>query len=190
MSGDFRQFGEAARLYAKYKDVVDRMQKAYQDDVAAFLDALDRRVKSLMQPREIRQKTWNRLYYNWWLADWPLADDKNAAEGPAASLWLDQTSSRIVSPGVLPITVWVHNKRESLLQQVASVRSQLTLPPTCKVADADEGGVGVGGDVFTVIVPYGEDKDPVACAAEPIVHMLKLMDGAVGKDAQAVSKVS
>jgi hypothetical protein len=183
MSADFTQFGDAARLYAKYKEVVDRMHKAYQDDIDAFLEALTDRVASLVEPEKLVQKTWSRTYYNWWLEGWPLQDENEPAEGPAVCLYLLSDAPQIASPGTLRVFACVNKKRNDLREAVGSVKSVLpNLGLVMKPKDEE--------DVFTVIVSYGEDKDSVAFAAKPVAELLSLMNDAIKKVGRSPQKVA
>ena len=192
MSREFTQFGDASRLYSKYREVVDRMHKAYQDDVDAFLEALTTRLTSMMEPEELRQKTWTGIqagapwsYYNWWLDGWPFGDEKKPADGPAACLYLDliSDSPQIAVPGTLHVSAYLDTKRDDLREAIGSVKSQL--PTTWQVVKPRDQG---NGDLFTVIVSYGEDKDPVAFAAKPIAELLRLMNDAIMKVGKSQQK--
>ena len=195
MSREFTQFGDASRLYSKYREVVDRMHKAYQDDVDAFLEALTTRLTSMMEPEKLCQKTWTGKeagapwsYYNWWLDGWPLQDEKKPAEGPAVCLYLDLVpdSPQIAVPGTLRVSAWVYKNRDDLRQAVGSVKSLIPTKTWQVVKPRDQDF----GDLFTVIVSYGEDKDPVAFAAKPIAELLRLMNDAIKKVGKSRQKVA
>ena len=182
MSEEFTQFRDAARLYAKYNEVVDRMHKAYEDDVNAFLKALTTRLTPMMEPEILRQKTFTRTYYNWWLDGWPL----DPAGAPDVSLYLLSDAPQIASPGALHVSAWVDKKRPADLREaVGSVKS--LLPETWQVVKPRDQGEG---DLFTVIVSYGEDNDPVAFAAKPIAELIRLMNDAIMKAGKARRKAA
>ena len=164
MSSEFRKFGDAARLYANNAKVVDRMREAYQTDVGAFLDTLNERIAELVQPRTLQQRTMGRVYYNWWLGKDTHDDDEHPC------LWIDPTLPRIVVPGILHVTVDISGKMAAYGEQFSAVQSQLQLPSSCSIEKGEQDGI------FTVIMRYETEDDPVTFIAGQIASLLIALD--------------
>jgi len=157
MSGSVK-FSEAARLYAEYSHVVDRMYKAFRQSVEDFLDGLQEEIRRLMAPAKLQERKGDRSRY-WWLAD----NDQDKDAYP--QVWLDTRPATIVDPGELQLTAVAPRATPEQLPSLTSVR---ILP---QIANYSKPASGGPWSLFTLTVPCREGE-PLENVAKPIVEVL------------------
>ncbi|HSZ59580.1 MAG TPA: hypothetical protein VK797_28310, partial [Tepidisphaeraceae bacterium] len=120
MSGEFENFSEAARLYAKYAGVVEEMRELFVTNISAFLDAVRDRMRSQVKDGCKLGEWRSDKYINWWIED-PESDDD------CPYVWIESQLPEIVEPGILKLIATAGSTRDRN-QQFAAVRETLRLP--------------------------------------------------------------
>jgi hypothetical protein len=156
MSSEFKQFSEAARLYAQYAQIVEQMEEIFVNDISAFLDAVRTRMQAKLDSGRIEEEE-TKEYRSWWIED---EDTKHNEDPPF--IWLERRLSEIIIPGVLTVMADINDADEAEKRRVASIKSSLVLPTNCKLLDRRR---------FAVSISYG-DGDPVETASVPILAIL------------------
>lgn len=161
----FSGFSEAARLFAQYYTVVEKMRKEFDQNVDAFLDALHGQLKVQLGERLQQRITQDRSRY-WWLAE--ASENKDAH----VQLWIVCDAPEIVQPGKLKLTAVAPfaSKDQSTLSRFARIAKEAPLSSYCRPAS------GGPWSLFTVELSY-QSSDPVDGLARPIADVLIRLDG-------------
>jgi hypothetical protein len=159
MSGNFKQFGDAAHLYARYTRVIDEVERIFQADVAAFLAAVRRRMQADLTDLKIEEKEGGQ-YLSWWIE---AADTDPDAEVPY--VWIERRSTDIVEPGILTVIAQVDKATDAANRHLKTVKSSLSLPSHCTVLDRQ---------LFGLTIQYG-NENPVEACAGPVLAVLKAL---------------
>jgi hypothetical protein len=155
MSDGFK-FSEAARLYVRYMAVVDEMKQLFENDIAAFLDAVRERMQGKLEVGTIGQED-TKEYRSWW-----IEDEDTETDDFVPHVWLERKDEGIIAPGVLTVIADMTEATETEKRELSACKSSLSLPPHCKVFDRR---------LFGVTITYG-DGDPVEAVAEPVLSVL------------------
>ena len=68
MASQFKNFGEAAKLYAENYAVVEEMWNRFKADIAMFYDAIKSRIDKILGPLRLDVEITD-AYRSWWLVD-------------------------------------------------------------------------------------------------------------------------
>ena len=157
MSTSFKGFGDAAKLFAKYKAVVDEMQTACEADIDAFYIALDEQMRARVP--EVRvDKPGAGKYWYWW-----LETPANVAEESVACVWVRTSDIRIIDPGILRAGLYEDGASAARKQELNSMAMRATFPSHC----APDKSVGW----FAMTIKLGDD--PIEAAAEPLILLMQ-----------------
>jgi hypothetical protein len=160
MSHDFKQFGEASRMYAKYASVVDQMYEAFKADLLAFLEAVRDQLTAETQDGTLIEEV-KSAYRSWWIED----DETKDNESPP-HVYVETGDPLIIHPGQLTATASVSGLGESERAQISALQTSMRLPQNCKITKA--------GGIFTVLISYHE-SDPVGAVTEALGTILKAL---------------
>jgi hypothetical protein len=157
MSSEFKQFSDASRLYAQYKEVAEKMARLFVDDIVSFLDCVQARIQAELGGGGTIEVKDGDEYRSFWIED----KDTNA-DDYVPYVWMSRTDSEIVTPGLLTVIAGFDGATAAEKQQVAACASSLDLPKHCKLVKT-----GLFGVAITLA-----DADPVEAAAGPILSIL------------------
>ena len=157
MTKSFDGFGEAAKLYAQYKAVVDEMEKAFDADILKFLNAVNERVKSGLTEGRLDYADSARSRY-WWLD----APDKPATDSTPYA-WVQRSDTRIISDSRLRVGVWADGVPVSVRDLVNDEVGALSLPGNCQREKYQ------GWSALTIRL----GDDPVEATVQPLILLLQ-----------------
>jgi len=157
MSSEFKRFSEESRLYAQYKDVAEKMEQIFIDDIVTFLDSVQARMQMSLGTAGTIERKDGETYRSLWIEDKDTKD-----EDTVPYVWMSRTESEIVTPGLLTVIAGFDGASAAEKQQIAACASSLDLPKHCKL---------VKKGLFGVTIAYA-DADPVEAAAGPILTIL------------------
>lgn len=174
MSSEFKQFSDAARLYAKYTHVVDEVERMFVSNISEFLAAVRKRMQVDLPDAEVKEDE-SKEYLWWWIETKDTDPDANVPY-----VWIERRNAEIVVPGVLTVIADIEEVTDAEKHHLAAAKSSLYVPGHCTI---------LGRRLFGLSIKYG-DRDPVEACALPILTALKaLHEAKVSWDeAQSASK--
>lgn len=153
---DFNGFSEAARLYAKYINVVQEMEEAFKGSITAFLNSVRDEIKDDVDSRVFKEET-SPKYRSWW-----FENDKmvvKSFEPLFPYVFFKTTDSSIVDPGVLTIYATLEELSDGNRRRFVTAKGKVKLPDSCRFVESRE--------LFAIEIHYGK-SDPVSAVAGPV----------------------
>lgn len=158
----FKDFSQAARLYAENWAVVEAMKSAFDRSVGEFLDALGHEIERLLNGRQLQSKTTSSYHY-WWLGNEGVDRDVYP------QLWIDTRVADIVFPGKLRVTATAPRATEEGLKLLSQA------PRDTRIANFCSPGKGGPWSLFEAQITYEQDN-AVQTAAQKLADMLVVLD--------------
>ncbi len=157
MNQPFTGFGEAAKLFALHKSVVDEMEKAFKACVSAYLDAVEMRLREELPGLNLESDEPGRQRY-WW------TDTKDQPAGTGCPyVWVPNDDVRIITDSQLRAGVWADGASADLNEAVSADVRAVSWQSNCKPNPS--------GGWFAMDIGLG--SDPIGAVAAPVALLLK-----------------